>query len=166
MDYEYQKLLLNQVRQRILQYVLKNGAVTVKEIIEAMPDIPQATMYRQVKALLSKDLLLVSAQKLVRGTLEHTYILNPDLVNSSDESRTALNIQFTLLSIAQDFADNYEQKRQDEDTYRLISEPLFMSDDEYETYMSKVENLTRQYLGRKPGDGLKSRRLTLISTPI
>lgn len=165
MNKEEQKLLLNQVRHRILQYVLHHGEVTVKEIREELSDIPQASLYRQIKILAESGMIRVSEEKQIRGTLEHTYVLSPELVDSDDKSRTALNIQFTLLSLAQDINDYHQQNEKEKDMVGLISSPLLMNDDEYRNYMDKINELTRQYINNKPGEGRKSRRMTFIASP-
>lgn len=77
-----QKLLLNQVRHRILQYIDHHGNATVREMSEALKDIPQATLYRQVKLLNESGLINVCGQRQVRGTLEHTYSLSDRLLLS------------------------------------------------------------------------------------
>lgn len=168
MKQEEQKLLLNQVRHRILQYVLRKGSVTVKEIGENLRDIPQASLYRQVKTLSDNGFIVVCGQKQVRGTLENTYCLAPKLLETEDGERTELNIQFTLLSIAQDFADcsMTEVENSTNVLPSLFSSPLFMSDEEFNTYMEKISELTRQYINNKPGEGRKNRRLTLVSSPV
>lgn len=167
MNREEQKLLLNQVRHRILQYVLRKGSVTVKEIGDSLKDIPQASLYRQIKLLSDNGFLVVCGQKQVRGTLEHTYSLAPKLLEADGGKRTDLNIQFILLSIAQDFADYYSAPSENsvKDVLNLISSPILMSDDEFEAYMEKISELTKQYINNEPCDGRKARRVTLVSSP-
>lgn len=165
-----QKLMLNQVRHRILQYIHHHGNVTVREIGSALSDIPQATLYRQIKLLLDGGLIRVCGQRQVRGTLEHTYGLASELeeVVGSDESKLSdVGAQFALLGIAQDFADYYADEDADavRDLYSIQSVPMMMSDEEFAGYIRQIEKLTRSYIHNEPTSERRIRRVTLISSP-
>ena len=164
-----QKLMLNQVRHRILQYIHHHGNMTVREIGNALSDIPQATLYRQIKLLYDGGLIRVCGQRQVRGTLEHTYGLAAELDSTSgDEAKLSdVGAQFTLLGIAQDFADYYtdEDADADRDLYSIQSIPMMMSDEEFAGYIEQIEKLTKRYVHNAPGSDRRVRRVTLISSP-
>ncbi len=164
---ESQKLLLNQVRHRILQYMGHHGSVTVREIGAALPDIPQATMYRQVKLLNESGLIRVCGERQIRGTLEHTYRLADELTGTDAGRITDTEVQFKLLGLAQDFADYYTDEGADpaRDMLSITSVPLMMSDEEFSRYMQDVEKLTRKYEHNIPSGERRIRRVTLISSP-
>ncbi len=164
---ESQKLLLNQVRHRILQYINHHGSVTVREIGMALPDIPQATMYRQVKLLSESGLIRVCGERQVRGTLEHTYALADELAGTENGKITDTEAQFKLLGLAQDFADYYTGDKADptRDMLSITSVPLMMTDDEFVRYMKDVEKLTKKYEHNTPSEERRIRRVTLISSP-
>ena len=164
---ESQKLLLNQVRHRILQYINHHGSVTVREIGAALPDIPQATMYRQVKLLSESGLIRVCGERQVRGTLEHTYALADELAGTGDGKITDTEAQFKLLGLAQDFADYYTDDKADpaKDMLSITSVPLMMTDEEFVRYMKDVEKLTKKYERNIPNEERRVRRVTLISSP-
>lgn len=167
MNQEEQKLLLNQVRHRILQYVLHKGNATAREIGANLSDIPQASLYRQIKLLCDNDFIKVCGERQVRGTLEHTYELAPRLICSEGEEQTDLNIQFTLLSLAQDFNDYYSLNECNprRDMISLFSSPLLMSDDEFEVFLGKINELTSQYGHNEPSENRRCRRVTFVSSP-
>lgn len=167
MNQEEQKLLLNQVRHRILQFVLHKGNATAREIGAGLSDIPQASLYRQIKLLSDNDFIRECGQRQVRGTLEHTYEISERLMVSEGKEQTDLNIQFALLSLAQDLNDYYAS---DEDASKgkmvnYFSSPLMLSDEEYEVYISKINELTCQYMNKKPSDKRRLRRMTFVSSP-
>ena len=85
MKQEEQKLLLNQVRHRILQCVLRHGRITAKEIGAELTDIPRASLYRQISMLTESGLLHKCEERQVRGTLEHKYELAKELFISGTE---------------------------------------------------------------------------------
>ncbi len=164
---EAQRLMLNQVRHRILQYINHHGSVTVREIGMALPDIPQATMYRQVKLLSESGLIKVCGERQVRGTLEHTYALAEELAGTDTGEITDTEAQFKLLGLAQDFADYYTDDKADpaRDMLSITSVPLMMSDEEFVRYMKDVEKLTKKYEHNIPDGERRTRRVTLISSP-
>lgn len=167
MKQDEQKLLLNQVRHRILQCVLHHGRITAREIGAELKDIPQASLYRQIKTLFDSGLLKVCEERQVRGTLEHRYELAPELMITDDAEQTELNIQFTLLSLAQDFSDYYSKPKRDpsKDMVSLITTPLMVSDEEFEQYIRGINELTRKYMNNSPSGDRRPRKVTFVASP-
>lgn len=64
-------LLLHPVRLRILQAAL-GREVTTAQLAAAMPDVPTASLYRHVAALVDGGVLEVAAERAVRGATERT----------------------------------------------------------------------------------------------
>jgi hypothetical protein len=74
------------------------GNATAKSIGSALPDIPQATLYRHINKLLEAGFLEIAEEIPVRGTVERVYSigrrgLSPDELSDMDvsELRAALN---------------------------------------------------------------------------
>ncbi len=167
MGSDYQKILLNLIRQRILHYVQKRGRATAKEIGMALPDVPQASLYRHIKTLNDGGVLLVAGEKQIRGTLEHEYILNPILLGEETDEKADVSIQFVLLSLAQDFAAYFQNAGADpgRDKIKLSSSPLLMTDEEFDEYLEEVEALTSKYSHNLPTKERRRRQVTLVSSP-
>jgi hypothetical protein len=68
-------LLLHPVRLRVVQAFLGDRALTTTELRAELPDVPAASLYRQVARLVDAGVLAVVAERRVRGALERTYIL-------------------------------------------------------------------------------------------
>ena len=69
------ELLLHPVRLRILQALLGGRHLTTAELQDLLPDVPAATLYRQVATLLDGGVIRVVSQRPSRGTVERTYCL-------------------------------------------------------------------------------------------
>ena len=69
-----ENILLHPVRLRIIMAAV-NRQVTVQQLASELPDIPQATLYRNIKALAVAGILSVVREQRVRNTLEKTYAL-------------------------------------------------------------------------------------------
>jgi AcrR family transcriptional regulator len=70
-------VLLHPVRLRIVQCMLADRALTTADLAAELPDVPPATLYRHVAALVEADVLSVVGQRRVRGAVERRYALNP-----------------------------------------------------------------------------------------
>lgn len=66
--------LLHPVRWRIVQ-ALGRRPLTARELLERLPGIPQATLYRHIPPLVDAGLIEVLEQQQVRGAVERTYAL-------------------------------------------------------------------------------------------
>ena len=69
------ELVLHPVRLRIVQAFLGTPSLTTGQLRERMPDVPTATLYRQVATLVEGGLLEVVDERQVRGATERTYAL-------------------------------------------------------------------------------------------
>src|SRR5690242_3267934 len=87
-------LILHPVRMRILILLSGSAGLTPQQMAEQMSDIPQATLYRHIKSLAQAEVLTVTAERPVRGTLEKVYALNTSGENvrgSGPEGAAAFN---------------------------------------------------------------------------
>ena len=96
------EIVMNPVRQRILQYLLVRETGTVKEIRAALPDIPSASLYRHMKLLTEAGILSVVGENRIRGTVESIYRLNKSALEIDDADGCA--VQAALLGICASFA--------------------------------------------------------------
>ena len=75
---EMAEIVMNPVRQRIFQYFLLHETGTVKEVKKALPDVPNASLYRHIKILTDSSILMIVDENRIRGTVESVYQLNKD----------------------------------------------------------------------------------------
>lgn len=76
-------VLLHPVRMQIL-FEITGGRMTAKELGERLPDIPQASLYRHLKALSEAGILEVVEENPVRGTMERVYALGSPSLSPED----------------------------------------------------------------------------------
>ncbi len=70
-------LLLHPVRLRIVMATL-GREVTAQQLAAELPDIPQATLYRNINALAAGGILVVVNERRVRNAVEKTYALTKE----------------------------------------------------------------------------------------
>jgi len=64
---------------------LAGEQLTTKQLAARLPEIPQATLYRHLGALLDAGIVVVVAERKVRGTPERTFALGEGAVITQDQ---------------------------------------------------------------------------------
>ena len=82
-------LLLHPTRLRLILSVA-GRRVTAQELARELPDVPQASLYRNIRTLVAAGILEVVEERKVRNTIERTYALpNTNLLLTAEELRKA-----------------------------------------------------------------------------
>ncbi len=167
-------LLLHPVRMRIL-LALAGQRLTAQQLAEALPDVAQATLYRQINKLAQGAVLAVVEQRPVRGTVEKVYALVGQSANlSGDELGGAgreENLRYFLTFLVGLLGD-YERylRRETIDPladgvgYRAV--PLHLSDEEFVQMVVALNTALLPFLQHAPAPGRRARLLATISIPL
>ena len=162
---EIAEVVMNPVRQRIFQYFLFHETGTVKKLKKALPDIPNASLYRHIKILTDHSILMVMGENRIRGTVESVYQLNKDALATEDESGNA--VQMSLLSICASFARYFAGGNVDpkKDMLVLTNCTLLLTDEKFMGFLSEINEIALKYMKVEPTEDCKPRQITLISAP-
>ena len=68
-------LVLHPVRLRIILAFARGRRLTPLQVAAVLPDVPQATLYRQIERLYRGGALAVASERRIRGAVERTYVL-------------------------------------------------------------------------------------------
>lgn len=91
-------LLLHPIRLRLVSE-LAGRQMTPRQLALALPDIPQATLYRHLNRLLEGGLLEVVAEQVVNGATERTYgVVGEDAVEGEAEETHSAEAQVRRFS--------------------------------------------------------------------
>jgi DNA-binding HxlR family transcriptional regulator len=167
-------LLLHPVRLRIVQAFLGGRTLTTSALRRELDDVPTATLYRQVAALVDGGVLTVVDERQVRGATERTYRLHEPAASidpaeaaamSADEHRRAF-LTFVAGMLA-DF-DRYldgggGDLARDMAGYRQNA--LYLSDEELAAFAAELSELFRSRAELGPGPGRTRRLLTTVLLP-
>lgn len=158
------KLLLNPVRMRIMQYIALHDRVTTAEIVEALGDVPRATVYQHVKLLEENGLIQVAEENRIRGTVEKVYTQMGVLSLESDDPLTASNSFF--LGLMQDMQRYLASGDVDcqRDLIFFTTAVLMVKDGEYEEFLKELTDLVERYTKLPPAPGRRLRRISMVST--
>jgi len=83
-------VVMHPVRLRIIQQ-LGSREVTTADLRSALPDVPQATLYRHVAALVDADILTVVEERRVRGAVERTFALGERMAHVDHDELRAMD---------------------------------------------------------------------------
>lgn len=167
-------ILLHPVRLRIIQKFLGGDERTAKELAQLLPDIAQATLYRQLDTLLKANILIITEEKPIRGTIEKVYALNPmeasittkDIKGISNEEHIQYFMLFTTQLLAQ--FESYIEKgeidlERDGVAYRQTA--FYLSDGEFHDLFIEMARIFQQAAKNKPNPDRKKRYISTIIIP-
>ena len=163
---EIAEVVMNPVRQRIFQYFLLHETGTVKELKKALPDVPNASLYRHIKILADHSILMVVSENRIRGTVESVYQINKNALATEDESGNA--VQMSLLGICASFARYFASGNADpkKDILLLTNCTLLLTDEEFLKFLSEINEVALKYMKVEATKSSKTRKITLISSPV
>lgn len=166
--------LLNPVRMKILQFLIKNETATVKNISEDMPNIPPASLYRHINKLIADDILEICAENKIRGTVEKVYRLktnpfaevNKQIKDYSGEE--LFNMFYTyVMTLLDDFQNYLNTKDYDleRDQVGFRSYPLYLSDEECDEFFKDLKKSLNKLQENKTVEGRRLRKFSLVMMP-
>ncbi|MFC5950264.1 helix-turn-helix domain-containing protein [Pseudonocardia lutea] len=83
-------LLMHPVRIRVVRALLGGRTRTTGQLRDELPDVPVATLYRQIARLMKGGALEVVDEHRVRGAVERTYALREGVVDVGPEEAAQL----------------------------------------------------------------------------
>lgn len=159
------EVVMNPVRQRIIQFLMVHDKGTVKEIKSKLSDVPTPSLYRHVKILAENSVIVVAEENRIRGTVESVYQLNPSALVVDDEDGMA--VQVSLMSICTAFAKYFAEGHADprKDMFMLTSCTLMLTDNDFGDFLKEINELAMKYISKEPTEGCRPRQVTLVSSP-
>lgn len=162
---DYSKLLLNPARLRILQYANLRGRVTATELVEALGDIPRATVYHHVKLLEEHGLLVTAQENKVRGVIEK--VLSPaarlSAPDVSDRAPLAAALSAQLLGELNAY---FAQPDADMERDRIFFQKgvFAVTDEEYDALLRDIKSVLTRFIDLPKTRSRRFRTLSLVST--
>jgi DNA-binding transcriptional ArsR family regulator len=170
---EKRDLLIHPVRLRILSH-LAGKQMTTAMLAAALPEIPQATLYRQIKILVDGGMLTVVGESEVRGAVERTYTLTKgsdrltaqDLANLSGEDHLRYFGIFTatLLDAFGSYLEQADLAHLLEDGLAYNHVVLYLTESERESLRTALLSAVQGVMNHQPS--AERRPYTLASVVI
>lgn len=166
--------ITNPVKCKLLLEIYAREQATAKHLSDTLGDIPQATLYRHLKKMLSDGILKVTEETPVRGTLEKTYALAFDLGSDfetilAENSGTLYMQTFTqyFLGFAKQFREycNSPGINIKEDMSGFSLSHLYLSDEELTELIKSISKVISAAEKNEPKAGRKLRTIGVIISP-
>lgn len=166
--------ITNPVKCKLLLEIYAQERATAKHLSDVLGDIPQATLYRNLKKMLNDGLLKVVEETRVRGTVERTYApafnLNSDFEAILAENSGPLYMQVFMqyfLGFAKQFREYCKSPniniKKDMSGFSLTH--LYLSDEELTELMKQISNIIKMAEKNEPEAERKLRTLGIIVAP-
>jgi Helix-turn-helix domain len=168
------EILLHPVRMRIWQAFLGDRPLTVSELRAELPDIPSASLYRQVGVLAENDVLAVAGERQVGGATERTYVLRAAAATITDRELAAMDADehrqafaAFVAGLAGDF-DRYLEGgdvdlRRDGVGYRILG--MWLDEKEFAELATELSAVLQPRLALGPREGRTRRLLATVMLP-
>lgn len=162
---EYSKLLLNPARLRILQYANLRGKITAAELVEALGDVPRATVYHHVKLLEEHGLLVTAEENKVRGVTEK--VLSPAARLSAPDAGDRIPLAAALSAeLLGELTAYFAQPNADMERDRVFFQKgiFAVTDEEYDALLREIKATLERFIGLPKTRSRRFRTLSLVST--
>jgi DNA-binding transcriptional ArsR family regulator len=167
-------LLLHPVRLRIVQAFLGDRALTTGQLAAELEDVPAGSLYRHVAALTRAGVLLVVAERRVRGAVERTYTLrqaaaqmSPDEVAAMTKDEHTHAFMAFIAGILGDFdrylASGPTDPARDGAGYRLAA--LWLTDGELTDFLPDVAAVIQPRVANAPSTTRRRRIVAGVMLP-
>lgn len=168
-------LVLHPIRIRIL-ITMGTQQMTAQQLARALPDVAQATLYRQIKVLVNGEILKIVEENPVRGTIEKVYALaDKDKLNLQPEALEGLSKEdhmryFTTFTVT--LIQQFTRYLQNTETVDVLADgigyhttALYMTDEELLQFGKDLSNLVQPYLEPKDDEPRPQRLFSTIFMP-
>lgn len=167
-------LLLHPVRMRLVTE-LAGRQMTPGQLAAALPDVPQATLYRQINRLLEGGVFEVVAEQVVNGATERTYAVVGGGDRLSLDERQAItpdqHVRY-FSTFAAVLIDTFTRYVQQADPAKLAEDGLsynraviYLSDAERESFQTQIIQLVGQVMANQPTPERKRYTLASVTIP-
>jgi hypothetical protein len=168
-----ENLLLHPLRLRII-LAAAGRQVTAQQLADDLPDIPQATLYRNINTLAAAGILSVVQERKVRNTFEKTYALPEqgllltvdDLKNAQPEDYIRLFTQY--LGQLLGYYARYIQKGNVDlvrDNVLIQMFPVYLSDAEIQQLGQALNAALLPFMKNGPSPERRRTIFGLVSLP-
>jgi DNA-binding transcriptional ArsR family regulator len=162
-------ILLHPVRLRIV-LTAAGDEVTTADIAKRLPDVPQATLYRNIAKLADAGILDVVGERQARGATERTYRVNATQtsINAAEASEMSPEAHFEAFTMfAGILIENYGRYLNTRganpaaDGVSFRQARLWLTDSELDSLVTETTTVLARYLDLRE---TPERRLRLLST--
>ncbi len=163
----------NPIKCQLLIEILKSGETTAKRLAEKCADIPQTTLYRNLKRMTEDGILNVVSETQIRGTVEKTYAATFDLNDANTmigENSGKMYMQMFLqyiLTFAKQFQTYCDAPGIDiqNDKSGFSLSHVYLTDEELENAVAAISKILTPLQNNRSAPDRKLRTIGVIISP-
>lgn len=167
-------VILHPVRMRIIQYLI-NQQLTAQQLKEVLPDIPQASLYRNLKKLVDAEVIHIVDEIPNRGTVEKVYsmqnpksgLIGPNEINNlPKEEKMGLFIKY-MANLMGEYERYLDQEEVDfaADGVSFRQASLYLNDEEFIEFAKELAAVYSKVISNQPEKGRRRRTLATMIIP-
>jgi hypothetical protein len=159
---------------RIVQAFLGDRRLTTSDLRAAIPDVPTATLYRQVAALAHGGVLDVVDENRVRGAVERTYRLRAGAAYVDAEEAQHLSVEEhrqVFLTFAVGLLADFDRYLDDgdvdmaRDLVGFTQDTMYLTDEEMSEVVEELRAVLLPRIAQPPAPGRTRRLLATVVLP-
>ncbi|SNT62626.1 Helix-turn-helix domain-containing protein [Asanoa hainanensis] len=169
------ELLVHPVRLRIVHALSGGRVVTTAQLVDRMPDVSKATVYRHVAVLADAGIIEVAGEHRVRGFVERSYRLHreratipPDRAAAATPAELRQAFAAAMATLIAEF-DGYLDTADADPAADLVGfrqHAIWLSDAERADLVEAMRAALAPRVGNPPADGRRPHLLSPILFPI
>lgn len=167
-------VILHPVRMRIIQFLI-NRQLSAQQLRELLPDIPQASLYRNIKKLVEAEVIHIVDEIPVRGTVEKVYsmqdpnagVIGPDEINIlPKDEKMALFIKY-MANLMGEFERYVIQEKVDflADGVSFRQASIYLSDVEFNEFLKELTTVYSKFFHNQPAENRRRRTVATMMIP-
>ena len=166
--------LSDPVKAKLIMEIHEQERATTGQLASVFSQIPQATLYRHMKKMLSDGIIKIVDEVPVRGTVEKVYALgfdfnenNKTIMETNDGEAYFQMAALYMLGILGEFKEYAEQESVDlsGDGTGFSHVPVYATTDELVEALEQIREVLQPLMSNSYEEGRKLRNLCIITTP-
>ena len=166
--------LSDPVKAKMIMEIHRREHATTGQLASVFSQIPQATLYRHMKKMLSDSVIKIVDEVPIRGTVEKVYALdfdfaknNKSVLDANDGEAYYQMATLYMLGILEEFKEYTERENIDlsGDGTGFSHVPIYATTHELTEVMVQIKDILQPLMSNSYEGGRKLRNLCIISTP-
>lgn len=168
-------LIIHPARLRIIQEFAPAERLTAQQLAARLDEIPRATLYRHLAALVEGGVLTIAERHPVRAVEERVYMLaegaanvgpgDYDVADPKDHLRYFTTFLGQVRAGFQRYVESSAHPDLAADGVAYYQLPLYLSDSEHRKFVADLTEQLKPLLALRPNETRSRRLLTFITVP-
>lgn len=165
---ELLKVLTDPISNQIIQVLRVQGSMTISEILQAIPDLKRATVYRKIDKMLKVSAIQIVTTNKIRGQIEHIYGINDIYIAGiASKEESFKQVSMSLMKLLGTYETYFKSENPDvnRDKLFMFNYNIALNDLDFTNMVQEIYQVVDKYQGKSRKIGAIPRNLYLFSAP-